>query len=296
MKENKLDQFYTNPITSDDIVQKMIDMFEGFTTKRFIEPSAGCGNFITSLVKKGVNKKHIIAYDIEPKDFSSIIKSDYLKVKIPYNKNNITIGNPPFGKNGQLALEFLNKSLSESDIVIFILPLLFKRYSMQKKIIKTAKLIAEFTIPNNSFLVNNREYNVNCVLQVWTTDKVKTFLSDIRLKRAPSNKIEGITTYIHNNTKETLKYFNKRKYKWDFAVVRQGYYDYSEKITSPKKLKDNRQYMFFKIDNNELREIIYKVDFEKLSKTNTITPGFSTTDFISEVKRIQIEEYLKNKL
>lgn len=294
MKENKLDQFYTNPITSDYIIRIVSNMFEGFITKQFIEPSAGCGNFINSLIKKGVNKDKIIAYDIEPKDSTIIVKSDYLKTKIPYNKDNITIGNPPFGRNGKLALEFLNKSLSESDIVIFILPLLFKRYSMQKRVVNEGRLIAEFPIPANSFLVNSKEYNVNCVLQIWTTSKIKTFLSDIRLRQAPSNKMEGITTYIHNNTKETLKYFNKNKYKWDFAVVRQGYYDYNEKITNPKKLKNNRQYMFFKITNNNLKDTIYKVNFEKLSKTNTITPGFSTTDFISEVRRIQLEDHLKS--
>ena len=52
--------------------------------------------------------------------------------------------------------------------------------------------------------------------------------------------------YLYNNTQPTLKYFQKDKYHWVFAVVRQGFYDYTKKIVEESKLFKNRQYIFFK--------------------------------------------------
>lgn len=282
MNNNSLDKFYTNPFITDYIVDIIKHKFQNFNDKRFIEPSAGSGNFINSLLKIGVKKKNILAYDIDPYNNKFIKKKDYLKLKIKYDKNNFIIGNPPFGKNGKLALEFLNKGLSESDVVVFILPSLFERYSIQKRITKDAKLVYTAPLPNSSFLVNNKEYKVNCILQIWVNNKFKTLWSNKRIQAKPISKIEGIETYIYNNTKQTLKYFNKNKYQWDFAVVRQGYYDYSQKIINEKDLLKKRQYMFIKINNPEYKKIIDKIDFKKLSKSNTIVPGFSTTDFIKE--------------
>lgn len=282
MSNNSLDKFYTNPIITDYIINIVRDKFEDFDKKIFIEPCAGSGNFVNSLLKVGIKKQNILAYDIEPHNNKFIKKQDYLKLNIKYNKNNITIGNPPFGKNGKLALQFLNKSLNESDIVIFILPLLFKRYSVQKQVSENAKLVYEIPLPVNSFLVNDKEYKVNCILQIWTNNKFKTLSWNKRIKQRPLNKINGIQTFIYNNTKTTLKYFDKDKYKWDFAVVRQGYYDYNQKVFNPNELQEKRQYMFIRILEPKYKTIIDKIDFNKLSKTNTIIPGFSTTDFIKE--------------
>ena len=49
--------------------------------------------------------------------------------------------------------------------------------------------------------------------------------------------------FLHNNTPSTLKFFQKEKYNWDFAVVRQGFYDYNKKIENTGELFENRQYI-----------------------------------------------------
>ncbi len=69
-------------------------------------------------------------------------------------------------------------------------------------------------------------------------------LKDERIIAPPKIRHNDFITYIHNNTPHTLKYFNKEKYQWDFAVVRQGFYDYNEKITNANLLIKNRQYFF----------------------------------------------------
>jgi len=86
--------------------------------------------------------------------------------------------------------------------------------------------------------------------------------------------------YLHNNTCPTLKYFQKDKYNWDFAVVRQGFYDYSRKIEKVKELFKNRQYIFFKSKNELTKQRLLQLDFAKLSQKNTITPGFGKHDVV----------------
>lgn len=282
MKGNYFDQFYTNPLVSDELVCIIKDLFPSYfdnSSTKFIEPSAGSGNFLTSLLKLGVKQKNLIAYDIDPKT-SLCKKADYLKTPIKFNKKNLVIGNPPFGKKGLLALEFLNKSLSEADIVAMIFPKTFNRYSIQNKVQKNAKLIYSKELCENAFIVNDKEYGVKTVFQIWT--HLDTFIEDRRILTKPSIKHDHFKTFIHNNTKNTLKYFDKKKYGWDFAVVRQGYYDYNEKITDPKKLKKNRQYIFVKYIDPISKLIFEKIDFSKLSQTNTQVLGFSTTDLVKE--------------
>lgn len=297
MKNNELDQFYTNPKISDYIVKKIDNMF---SLKKFniFEPSAGTGNFIDSLYKIGIDiQNQCFAFDIEPKNNSFIKKQDFLKLDTSSfaknKKNNLVIGNPPFGKRASLAIDFINKSLDFADIVCLILPNTFNRYLTQNKILKDAKLIYSEPLPNNSFIVNDREYSVNCVFQIWVNKNFKTWLTDKRLKNNNFNKIPGLEIYTHNNTKETEKYFDKNKYKWDFAIVRQGFYDYSLKITDPKDLVKNRQYIFIKTNNKYLLDLINLVDFKKLSNKNTTIKGFSNTDLINEIYNLHINKILQ---
>ncbi|MCU9937604.1 hypothetical protein NW731_04050 [Mycoplasmopsis felis] len=52
MKNNKLDQFYTNPKVSDYLIKKLNNMFDLKRYKIFVL-AEGTGNFIDSLYKLG---------------------------------------------------------------------------------------------------------------------------------------------------------------------------------------------------------------------------------------------------
>jgi hypothetical protein len=67
--------------------------------KKFLEPSAGCGNFLNYL-------NNYIALDIKPED-DRIIKQDFLKWTTEQD-DLITIGNPPFGSRSKMAINFFN--------------------------------------------------------------------------------------------------------------------------------------------------------------------------------------------
>ncbi len=251
-----------------------------------MEPSAGTGNFIQSLVNNGIKRNQIVGFDIDPKA-AGIIKQNYLLRRSRFSANRVVIGNPPFGNRGDLALKFLNKSLKEAPIVAMIFPNTFNRFMIQKQVEINGKLIYSEQLAENSFILNDREYGVKCVFQIWVLSSFVTLEKDKRLLSAPPIKHQDFETFIHNNTTNTLKYFDKSKYEWEFAVVRQGYYDYSERITNPKKLIKNRQYFFVKPFSEEASQIIKKIDFKKLSQSNTQVLGFSTTDFVKEYELIK---------
>ena len=110
------DKYYT----PDLVVKKVIEVLEKDVMpinkfSRIIEPSAGAGAFLKRLPEK------TIGYDIEPQS-ENIIKGDYLKQDIPYLKDSLVIGNPPFGEAGNLHTEFIKRSIEHSDYVAFVLP------------------------------------------------------------------------------------------------------------------------------------------------------------------------------
>ncbi|MDR2568187.1 MAG: hypothetical protein LBC44_02635 [Mycoplasmataceae bacterium] len=287
--EKEREQFYTSKSCVNHVMTLAIDFLVTRGVKidkdtAFIEPSAGTGNFMIWLKEKGYK---VAGYDLEPK-MDGIIKQDFYKLSIKHDKKNIVIGNPPFGYKSKMALDFLNKSLEFSDIVIFILPMQFKRFLTQKNITPSGKLI--FSSPKlekNSFIFKDKPYNVNCIFQIWVKN-IKKFelFEDLRLKHPLPNKHEHFKTWIYNNTQQTFKYFDKKKYKWDFAVVRQGYYDYTEIISDPKKLNSKRQYLFVKIINPVAKKIFSLISFKELSESNTSVKGFSNTDLVRKYEEI----------
>ena len=275
-KMNKLDQFYTQ----DEVAKHCISVVQKLYGNDYfmIEPSAGDGVFLKYL-------KQYAAYDIEPKN-DNIKKLDYLKEDLDFlNKDkNIVIGNPPFGKKAKLAIEFINKSFKYSNIVAFILPIQFLKYSAQKNINKKAKLIYSELLNPNSFRVNGKNYSVRCCFQIWVlNDESKP---NYRILESPPIKHNDFEMWQYNNTETALKYFNKEKYEWDFAVPRQGYKDYTVKETNPDNMDRKTQWIFFKASNEIILERLKNIDFPKLSKNNTSTPGFGKADVVKEYMTI----------
>ena len=112
-----MDKYYT----SDEVVDfclnelKKVLTEDGITPSRVIEPSAGNGAFSRKI-------KNCIAYDIEP-ECDGIIKADFLELNIPYLKNSVVIGNPPFGVKFNLGMKFFKHCINHSDYIAFILPI-----------------------------------------------------------------------------------------------------------------------------------------------------------------------------
>lgn len=161
------DKFYTKEVTVNwciEFIKKYINIDKNDI---IIEPSAGNGSFIPGIQTLTNN---YLFYDIEP-GHTEVVKQDYLKYNyadVNYNFNSIhIIGNPPFGRQSSLATSFIKKSCMFCNTISFILPKSFKKESKKKIFPLQFHLVFEIDLPEKSFLVNDKEYNVETVFQIW---------------------------------------------------------------------------------------------------------------------------------
>jgi hypothetical protein len=111
-----------------------------------------------------------VFYDLQPEN-NEIIKQDYLlfnhnELKNKFNNIHI-IGNPPCGRQSSLAIKFIKKSCEFCHSVSFILPKSFKKDRMKKSFPLNFHLVYEIDLPENSFLVDGVEHNVETIFQIW---------------------------------------------------------------------------------------------------------------------------------
>lgn len=169
LTRNSLDDFYTDPKISKLCIEKTLDILG--SVDYFVEPSAGNGSFSDQLGSE------CFACDIEPtkeikpgEECVEIMKADFLDLSFDKDwlkLNVVVIGNPPFGHNSVLARKFIKKAMTFSNNIAFILPLSFKKLSMQRVFDLDFHLLYQLDLPEDSFSVKGMKCKVPCVFQIW---------------------------------------------------------------------------------------------------------------------------------
>lgn len=142
-QKDRLDRFYT---PADEALRLLSDLpaivpllagNPDCSGIEFYEPSAGDGAFVRA-VEELYPSASVRAFDIAPSSSplcdTAIGEQDFLDADIPYSDNRIVIGNPPFGEQGRLCFQFVEKALDIAPTVCFILPPSFKKESYRKRI------------------------------------------------------------------------------------------------------------------------------------------------------------------
>jgi predicted RNA methylase len=191
LKRNPIDKYYTKLCVVDFCLQHVKKYINITKNDLIIEPSAGNGAFIPGI--KTLTENYLF-YDLEPElENSEIVKQDYLNLDLKNINNNNTnnksnkihiIGNPPFGRQSSSAIKFIKKSCEFCDSLSFILPKSFKKDSLKKSFPPHFHIIFEIDLPEKSFLVDGKEYHVECIFQIW---EKKTFCREIVEKVEPIN-------------------------------------------------------------------------------------------------------------
>lgn len=142
-QKDKLDRFYTSPDEALRLFSSLpavVPQLAGNPDCRdieFYEPSAGDGAFVRA-VEEVYPSASVRAFDIAPSPSplcdTAIGEQDFLDADVPYSDNRIVIGNPPFGEQGRLCFQFVEKALDIAPTVCFILPPSFKKESYQKRL------------------------------------------------------------------------------------------------------------------------------------------------------------------
>lgn len=265
LKRDTTDKYYTKLDIVEDCkvqIEKHINIKEN---DLIIEPSAGNGSFIKII--KELTKNHKF-YDLIPEN-KEIIKQDFLLLDIdeiiePYKKIHI-IGNPPFGRQSSLAIQFIKKCCEFADTISFILPKSFKKDSNKAKFDKFFHLIYEKDLSENSFSVNGDDCDVPCVFQIWKKKKTERIIPD---KIEPKN----------------FKFVDKTEHH-DISFRRVGVY--AGKIDKETDDKSIQSHYFIKFTNNKSVndniKLLEKINFDF---NNTVGPkSISKQELIKEFNK-----------
>ncbi len=221
----------------------------------YVEPSAGAGNFYDLLPSGN------IGIDIEEfKDRPEYLIKDFVTWNPKKNgKAYITIGNPPFGYRGWLALVFLQHAAEFSEYVGFILPMSFQSEGKgaPKNRVKGMKLVHSEKLPERLFLKNNGDKTmVNTLWQIWKQGENRNtldlsvcdewfelFTVDLRKERLCGvEKMKSCDTFLQRTFYGTppnlVKDFSEVKYSCGYGFI-------------------------FKKDKERLKKILRKVDWFK---------------------------------
>lgn len=254
-----LDQFYTN----DDVVDSCISTIEFDDYDITIEPSAGDGAFYNKITGEK------IGIDLEPK-VDGLIEQDYLKFNrfIFTDKKILVIGNPPFGKNSSLAVQFFNHSAEFAKTIAFILPRTFRKASLINRLDENFNLVLEKILPTKSFhLSDGVKYDVPCVWQIWKKGSIR-----------PTIKVE--------TTHQDFE-FLKSKEGANFVVQRVG----GKAGWTHKNLdKAFPSHYWIKGDDSVyLKMVSINWDYENSPKFDTAgNPSISKNELIKEYKKLDI--------
>lgn len=180
------DKFYTPPDTVNQLLTIVDNMQALDSFKTIIEPSAGDGAILKPLRALLAGRDYtgsLLAYDLLPDD-ASIVRRNWLEPKdengmdddsiyddgfekqYMYDSPSLVIGNPPFGKNGSLALKFINESACFADLIAFIVPLSFMKASRQHLIDSMYAVRAAVPVDDDRYILPDGGYRSvpTCIL------------------------------------------------------------------------------------------------------------------------------------
>jgi len=266
LRRNTIDKYYTK----GSVVELCLNMVKQYVeigrNDLIIEPSAGNGAFISGIKTLS---EHCIFYDLEP-EHNEIIKQDYLMVDSnAFESGEVrsihVIGNPPFGRQSSMAIQFIKKSCEFCNTIAFILPKSFKKDSLKKSFPLCFHLVFEMDLPDKSFLVNGEEYSVDSVFQIWERKSVDRVIAD---------KVEPIGfVFVDKNAAP------------DISVRRVGVY--AGKIDTNSSEKSVQSHYFIKFTNNlSVVENLRKLKSIEFAHNNTVGPrSISKQELIVEFNR-----------
>ena len=162
MKTSKeRDAFFTKPKIAERFVGKVNELYPLWAFEHVVEPSAGAGDILQYLPEE-----NRVGYDIHPLS-DEIIEQDFLKMETMKLGSTAVVGNPPFGRQSKLAIEFFNKCAPWADVIAFIIPRSWMKYRTQKQLHPDFELYCSIVLPDESFTLDGKDHTVRCCAQIW---------------------------------------------------------------------------------------------------------------------------------
>ena len=131
------EQYYTPRPLALDLTKTLLAVSPGSRNLPFLEPAGGNGSFLVALETLGI--KDVSSVDLHPKH-ESVLEHDFLSYT-PDKSNLVTLSNPPFGRNNALSVPFFNHAARFSNLIAFLVPRSWRKWSVQNRLDRRFHLI-----------------------------------------------------------------------------------------------------------------------------------------------------------
>lgn len=164
-RSRHLDQFYTEIALARELVAHLLTVLseKGILAPQFLEPSAGEGAFVDALLEQ-IPMAQFDAFDVDPKH-PKVRLGDFFDEEV--DPGSVVFGNPPFGKNASLAIQFFDHAAKAAQVIAFIVPRTFEKVSVINRLDSRFEMISQVPVDPLSFRLDGRPVAVPCVFQVW---------------------------------------------------------------------------------------------------------------------------------
>lgn len=256
-------------LTPDHLARRCVDLVAArFDLAQFdlvVEPSAGAGAFFDLLpptTRLGI--------DIAP-GHPDLVEADFLTWHPePSPRRVLTIGNPPFGQRAALAVDFLEHACSFSDVVAFILPRSFNKYTFQNRVPRDFHLVdsiecQEFVGPDGV------PVQVRAVFQVWEKRDELREVVDL-----PSTHPDFSMRHGHLSRLSELELARLRR-DYEFTVPQVGA-DFRPRAV---ETVTRGSHWFIRPHVAGVRERFEQLDFSFLDGMNTAHKSLSKRDIVA---------------
>jgi len=258
--------------TSAAVARQCVDfMRQSFPLDAFdlvIEPSAGDGVFLR-LLPEGKR----IGVDIAPQS-AEIVEADFLEWLPTTEGRALTIGNPPFGARASLAVKFIEHAAEFSDVIAFILPMSFNKYTFTNRVPLNFHLVDSINI-SEEFLLDGQNVPINTVFQIWEKrEELRT--KEIGARTHPDFEMR------HAHMSRVTPHELQELHTYDFAIAQVG------NNFAPRDpfgiVKGS--YWFIKAIAPQVKERFERLDFTFLDGMNLAHKSLSKADIIAAYENV----------
>ena len=233
------DKYYT----PNHVVEEVVSAVKGLDLpiSNIIEPSAGNGAFIEAL-SNAFPTTEVGYYDLHP-EHNLIKEQNFLALDVPYQKDRLIIGNPPFGNRNSLSVKFYKKAITLGDYIAFILPI---------SQLDNTKQLYEFDLVYSEDL-SIQDYSgvkLHCCFNIY-----KRPVNGLNNKpKAPS--IEGLEVIEYRRDKED-SYRKKIKGGYFHSIC--SWWSVGVK---PENIGQYSMELYFYTQDNKVQDIIANIDWQ----------------------------------
>lgn len=162
------EQFYTPPAITTRVLDLLDEVHPAWTAAPFLEPAGGTGTFIDAAMQRGCREVH--SWDIEP-HHPAVRRGDFLLQTLDV-RGAVCATNPPFGRNNALSIPFFNHAAPACDVIAFIVPRSWRKWSIINRLDRDFRLAADHDLRINYLDVRGEDVHafdkLRTCIQIWT--------------------------------------------------------------------------------------------------------------------------------